>query len=113
VIRQLLKDRRVIGYLQPCRRVNGKRIAVGPEVKVYPEVISPDLFGRVAAARRSQSPGRKDRPYLNLVQGLCRCELCRKGVVIRPQRGRDYLVCEMARHGDCRNGRYFPYAKFE
>lgn len=113
VIRALLKDRRVMGYLQPCRRVNGKRVPVGPEAKLYPEVISPDLFARVAAARRSHSPGRKDRPNLNLVQGRCRCELCRKGVVIRPQRGRDYLVCEMARHGDCPNGRYFPYLKFE
>jgi len=33
--------------------------------------------------------------------------------VIRRQKGKTYLVCEMARHGSCANRRYFPYARLE
>jgi hypothetical protein len=117
VIRQLLKDRRVLGYLQPCIRVDGKRVADGgSEVKIYPQVVDDALWAQVAVRRNNPNvnrAGRKDRGTVNLVQGLCRCSECRKGVVIRHQRGTDYLVCEMARHRDCSNRRYFPYAVFE
>jgi hypothetical protein len=118
VIRLLLKDRRVLGYLQPCIRVDGKRVADGgSEVKIYPQIIDDGLWAQIVVAHRKKPnqnrAGRKDRGTVNLVQGLCRCEVCRKGVVIRHQRGKDYLVCEMARHRDCSNRRYFPYAIFE
>ena len=117
VIRQLLRDRRVLGYLQPCIRIDGKRVKEGDEAKIYPPIIEEGLWARVQSVVRQRPDqtraGRKDRGTVNLVQGLCRCEVCRKGVVIRHQKSKDYLVCEMARHRDCPNRRYFPYANFE
>jgi Resolvase, N terminal domain/Recombinase len=118
VIRQLLRDRRVLGYLQPCIRVDGKRVSDGgKEVRIYPQIVDDLLWGRVQAVLRQRPnqtrAGRKDRGTVNLARGLCRCEVCKKGVVIRHQKNKDYLVCEMARHSDCSNHRYFPYQVFE
>jgi len=116
VIRQLLSNRAVIGYVQPCKRVDGKRVPDGPEERIYPRVIDETLFERVqivlSGRKGRKGAGRKDG-FINLFSGLCRCEVCKKGVVIRRQKGKTYLVCEMARHGSCANRRYFPYARLE
>ena len=115
-IRQLLKNREVIGYVQPCKRVDGKRVKDGPELKLYPAVIEPTLFEQVqvvlSGRKGGKGAGRKAR-FVNLFAGLCRCSECKKGVVIRHQKEKPYLVCEMARHGSCTNGRYFPYWRLE
>ena len=116
VVRQLLSNRSVIGYVQPCKRVDGKRVPDGPEIKIYPRVIDEASFERVQIVllgrKGRKGAGRKDG-FINLFSGLCRCEVCKKGVVIRRQRGKAYLVCEMARHGSCSNRRYFPYPRLE
>jgi hypothetical protein len=116
VIRDLLRNRAVIGWVQPCKRVDGKRVPDGPELKLYPVVIDEAQFEGVqvilSGRKGGKGAGRKDG-FINLFAGLCRCEVCKKGVVIRQQRGRVYLVCEMARHGSCSNRRYFPYARLE
>jgi DNA invertase Pin-like site-specific DNA recombinase len=116
VIRDLLSNRAVIGYVQPCKRVDGKRVSDGPEKKLYPAVIDPAQFERVQVIllgrKGGKGAGRKDG-FVNLFSGLCRCQICKKGVVIRRQKGKAYLVCEMARHGSCSNRRYFPYARLE
>jgi len=88
----------------------------GPEERIYPRVIDEALFERVqivlSGRKGRKGAGRKDG-FINLFSGLCRCEVCKKGVVIRRQKGKTYLVCEMARHGSCANRRYFPYARLE
>jgi hypothetical protein len=121
VIRQLLANRAVMGHFQPHKLVDGKRVKDGPELEhFYPAVINEGLFARVMAATATRktvkgersAAGRKD-DYANLFSGLCRCEVCKKGVVMRHQKGKAYLVCEMARHGSCTNRRYFPYARLE
>ena len=48
VIRALLRDCRVLGYLKPCIRVDGKRVPVpGPEAKIYPAVVGEELFAQI------------------------------------------------------------------
>jgi DNA invertase Pin-like site-specific DNA recombinase len=115
-IRQLLNNRAAVGYVQPCKRVDGKRVPDGPEEKIYPAVIDPALFEQVqvvlSGRRSGKGAGRKDG-FINLFSGLCRCEVCKKGAVIRQQKGKAYLVCEMARHRSCSNRRYFPYWRLE
>ena len=95
-----------IGYVQPCKRVDGKRVPDGPEERIYPPVIDEALFERVqivlSGRKGRKGAGRKDG-FVNLFSGLCRCEVCKKGVVIRRQKGKTYLVCELARHGSCAN----------
>ena len=115
-VRALLRDRRVLGWLQPCIRVDGKRVPEGDEVKVYPAIVSEELWARVQSAIRARPgvtrSGRESKTF-NVVQGLCRCATCGKGVTLRHQRGKIYFVCHLAQHGDCENHRYFPYLTFE
>lgn len=57
--------------------------------------------------------GRKS-DYKNSFRGICKCELCKKGVVLRHQKGKHpYLICDLARHGSCDNHVYFPYDLLE
>jgi hypothetical protein len=72
VVRQLLRDRCVLGYLQPCVRVDGKRVKEGNEVKGYPAIVDAALWARVQSVLRQRPDqtraGRKDRRQVNLVQ---------------------------------------------
>jgi DNA invertase Pin-like site-specific DNA recombinase len=64
VIRDLLGNRAVIGWVQLCKWVDGKRVPDGPEEKLYPPVIDPALFERVqvilAGRKGRKGAGRKD-----------------------------------------------------
>jgi hypothetical protein len=72
-IRQLLKNRAVIGYVQPCKRVDGKRVKDGPELRLYPAVIEPTLFEQVqvvlSGRKGRKGAGRKAR-FVNLFAGF-------------------------------------------
>jgi DNA invertase Pin-like site-specific DNA recombinase len=116
VVRLLLSNRAVIGYTQPCKYVEGKRVPDGPEKKLYPAVIDESLFEEVQiilGTRKGHKGAGRKSDYANLFTGLCRCETCGKGVVLRHQKGKAYLICEMARHGSCTNKSYFPYPLLE
>lgn len=117
IIRLLLSNRAVIGYVQPCRYIDGRRVHDGPEQKLYPAVIDESLFEKVqliAESRKGHKGAGRKGDYANLFTGLCKCQECGKGVVLRHQKGKQaYLCCEMARHRSCTNHVYFPYKVLE
>jgi DNA invertase Pin-like site-specific DNA recombinase len=113
----ILKNRAVLGELQPHRYVDGKRIPVDengnllpegarkPIKGYYPQIIDEELFDRVQRGlfeRRNSGAtawaGRKGKGYTSLFSGLMKCGRCGAKVVLH-SKGTEwvYLVCDHAR----------------
>jgi DNA invertase Pin-like site-specific DNA recombinase len=125
----LLRDRRLIGELQPMRVLeDGRRGPNGnPIPDYYPAVIDRPLFHRVQAAVRDRryeegrkgSGGRKGWGYPNLFLGLGKCAECGAPLIYESAGGsrkkRRTLVCGAAirNHGGCTNRKGHFYPPFE
>ncbi|UEP42169.1 recombinase family protein [Burkholderia sp. B21-005] len=76
---KLIRNRAVLGELEPCLYRNGKSVPTGEVVKDwYPRIISDDLFFRANAAidARRAKPPRRDKGYRNIFQGVIFCGRC-------------------------------------
>lgn len=133
-ITRLIRDRAVLGELQPCEKVAGKRVPIGSPIGAYyPTAIDAALFARVndAAPARKAVRGRRSGQLHNLVSGLTRCGVCdgpfryrmvaRAGSV-RTSKGRayvrhgdeSYLLCDSHyRKTGCLNSKRILYPRFE
>jgi DNA invertase Pin-like site-specific DNA recombinase len=78
-LQKLLRTRAVLGYQSVGKMVNNKRVVIG-ELKVYPQIISDDLWHRVQAAldarKNGPSMGRNVAEMPNLFGRLARCGEC-------------------------------------
>jgi hypothetical protein len=109
-VARLLKDRAVLGELQPHRNDEGRRVPEGDVIgDYYPAVVDADTFYRsqnALGSRRNHGSGRKGANVTNLFSGLTVCAYCgsKMRVVSKgsgPKGGR-YLVCAASRRGlDC------------
>jgi DNA invertase Pin-like site-specific DNA recombinase len=120
-VSKLLSNRAVIGEYQPGQKIEGRKVAVGHPVILYPVVVDPALFKRAQDVRRppTTAQGNKGTEYTNLFQKLCHCGHCGGAMNIRRvtnARGKDhvYLVCanKAAKLG-CAAPTNFKYADFE
>ncbi len=123
-IKKILTNRAVLGFYQPHRKVNGKRIIEGDEIAdYYPAVISSDLFWSAQAAmsqRRTNGGGRRGKTFSNVFSHVARCACGRpmthvdKGEKKGTQQR--YLVCDALRRGlDCATprSRWWQYTSTE
>jgi len=76
---KLIRNRAVLGELEPRLSRNGKSVSTGEVVKDwYPRIINDDLFFRANAAidARRAKPLRRDKGYRNIFQGVIFCGHC-------------------------------------
>ena len=112
----ILSGMEVIGYHQPRRKEGEKWVADGAPIKVYPPIISHDLYKRVrdaAAARLATHGGGKSKRIANLLSGLCRCDSCGHAMRSAGSSGGGYLMCSGRDRGLCNNAVAFPYRALE
>jgi hypothetical protein len=112
----ILSGMEVIGYHQPRRNVAGKWLPYGEPIKVYPEIISHELYHRVrraAAARLATHGGGKSARIANLLSGLCRCASCGASMRLAGSSNGGYLMCGGRDRGVCANSTAFRYRAFE
>ena len=112
----ILSGMEVIGYHQPRRKEDGKWVADGAPIKVYPPIIAHDLYKRVrdaAAARLATHGGGKSKRIANLLSGLCRCESCGRSMRVAGSSSGGYLMCSGRDRGLCDNAVAFPYRALE
>ncbi|RQR34849.1 recombinase family protein [Burkholderia sp. Bp9142] len=79
IITKLIANRAVIREYQPHVRKEGKRVPQGePWKDYYPRVVSDEVFALASAAKaqRARVPGRRDRHYKNIFQGILVCGTC-------------------------------------
>jgi hypothetical protein len=120
-IQKILSNQAVLGWFQPHRRVNGKRVPDGnPIPGYYPAVIDEATFWRAHSAVKARShgsAGRSGSTYSNLTKGLGICSNCGGKLVFiakgRPPKGGRYLTCGNARRGRCDNKIHYRYDGFE
>jgi hypothetical protein len=116
---QLLKDDAVLGFYQPHRWIDGKRVPESAPIKCYPEIVDPVLVARARRAieqRRTCGKGRKGKVYSNIVSGLGVCPECGGGLYLSnpgPGQGQPKLCCYNAKFHRCVNRARFPYRAFE
>ncbi|WP_053407414.1 recombinase family protein [Vibrio hepatarius] len=109
-VRNLLKNRAVIGELQPLKRLNGKDVPDGEVIKdYYPSIISKELYARCLTLRTSKatSSGRlSNNAMANLFRGLLKCQ-CGSGMALNSSivKGKRYssLRCSQLRSADCKS----------
>lgn len=130
-IGRILHDPAVTGFIQYHNNPRGadKKVPVGDPVKVYPEIISPELFARANEKRHVEQLRHKGRGtnISNLLGPIARCSEC--GGTMQPlgssrwRVAKDgtrsqhyYLYCQtnkMSRGEACTNARGWPYASIE
>lgn len=79
IITKIISNRATIGEYQPKIYRKGKRIPQGEPWKDYfPRVVSDEIFtlANAAKAQRAKVPGRRDKHYKNLFQGILKCGCC-------------------------------------
>lgn len=79
IITKIVSNRAAIGEYQPKIYVKGQRIPQGePWQDYYPRVVSDEIFmlANAAKSQRAKVPGRRDKHYKNLFQGLLVCGAC-------------------------------------
>lgn len=79
LITKLVANRAVLGEFQPRAYKDRKRVPVGePWPDYYPRIISDELFtlANAAKSQRARVPGRRDKHYKNLFQGILVCGTC-------------------------------------
>ena len=121
----LLRDRRVLGELQPMTKVNGRRRPVGePVLNYFPPAIDADLFYAVQSGLQHRWTGAssaRSGSVPNLFVGISRCE-CGRRMEYRDKRikrGRgarqEYLMCSGRRRSArlCANSNRYTYADVE
>ena len=123
-IKKILTNRAVLGFFQPHRKVEGKRIAEGEEISgYYPAVVSADLFWSAQAAsagRQSGGGGRRGKKLSNIFSHVAKCE-CGRPMIhvdkgIYKGKSQRYLVCDGLRRGlGCTTpgSRWWPYSETE
>lgn len=107
LITKLVSNRAVLGEYQPCIRDGKKRVPQGEAWKnYYPAVITEELFllANAAKAQRSKVPGRRDKNYKNLFQGILVCGSCggsytRKNKQSKKQLCYSLYMCTKRAHG--------------
>ena len=106
-VARLLKDRAVLGELQPHRHDDGRRVPEGDVISdYYPAVVDADTFycsQSALGSRRNHGAGRKGANLSNLFSGLTVCACCHSKMHVvskgsGPKGGR-YLVCDASRRG--------------
>ena len=106
-VARLLKDRAVLGELQPYRNDDGRRVPEGDVIgDYYPPVVDAAIFYRsqdALGSRRNRGAGRKGANVTNLFSGLTVCAYCRSKMHVvskgsGPKGGR-YLACDASRRG--------------
>lgn len=128
---RLLKDRRLLGYLQPYTNPidpdTGKRIRVkdGDEIPNYfPPVIDQETFNRVREKieqRKLYSSGKVSRKFSNIFTKIVKCAKCGHSMTMYTKRGAKaeggrsvYLQCsEGTKHRKCGNKAVRYYDTFE
>ena len=121
MVRNLLGDQRVIGYVIPHERnvtTGGKRKPVGEAVKAYPSVVDEELFYAAQQSRAIRRRGNNNfdkRPLstriANLYAGIAVCGKCgsgaeqhRYGVGSRQVEKETRLICSACRRSATRDG---------
>ena len=125
-IQKIVENRAVLGFYQPHEKRtanNKKRVAVGDERLLYPQVVSFELWERAQTARagRIKRGGRRGKQYRNILSGFCYCGTCDGKMTYRNKGARhphldksDYLMCDTAiRGGACDNKKYYQYDRVE
>ena len=128
---RLLKDRRLLGYLQPYKNPidpdTGKRIRVkdGEEIPNYfPSVIDQETFDRVREKieqRKFYSSGKISLKFSNIFTKIVKCAKCGHSMTMFTKRGAKaeggrsvYLQCsEGTKHKKCGNKAVRYYDTFE
>lgn len=128
---RLLKDRRLLGFLQPYKNPidpnTGKRIRIkdGDEIANYfPPVIDEETFERVREKieqRKRYSSGKVSRKFSNLFTKIVKCAFCGHSMTMFTKRGSRaeggrsvYLQCsEGTKHRKCGNKSVRYYDTFE
>lgn len=118
-INKIIRSRAVIGEFQPC----SKRQPVGEPIKNYfPPVIDEDLFYQVQAKIKANSlkknrGGGNTGKAKNLFTGVIKCGLCGSAMHFidkgKPPKGRQYLVCDVARRLKTCPAKAVRYDEFE
>ncbi|MET3693491.1 hypothetical protein ABID43_003041 [Methylobacterium goesingense] len=106
-VHRILKNRSVIGEMQPYRLEGGKRMPDGePVLGYYPAAVDSPTFFQVQALlhqRRNLGGGRKGKYVTNLFSKVASCAYCGAPMRIRASgnRAKDhlYLVCDRGRRG--------------
>ena len=106
----------VLGYHQPRRKEGGRWVADGEPIKVYPAIVSHDIFKRVrdaAEVRLATHGGGKSKRVANLLSGLCRCASCGCSMRLTGSSKGGYLMCSDRDRGLCDNAVAFRYRALE
>jgi hypothetical protein len=90
LITRLFHNRALLGELQPHVVKDGKRVPEGEPIKLFPQVISQELWDSAHLSRRLRKgmPHRRDAQYKNLFQGILLCGQCGASLV-RKQKAPD------------------------
>lgn len=127
-IARIVQDTAVTGYIQCHRSPRGKaRVPVGERVKIYPAVISEELFAKANTERLTNQLKHqgKSMNVSNLIGPIGRCKECggcmaARGSAAKIQRkdgtvSQHYFVyCSTAKsNGGCTNQRGWSYLKIE
>jgi DNA invertase Pin-like site-specific DNA recombinase len=132
-VAKLIQNDAVLGWYQPHRVVDKKRVPHGEPILYYPRVIEQNLADRARAQIASRRVtggtagagrplgGRKGVYISNLFTGIAKCGVCGSSMFLynfNPKRGTaGWLRCTNAIRSDtdskCSNRAGIPYAKFE
>lgn len=112
-VAKILNSRSVLGLHQPHRKTpEGRRVAEGDEVPLFPAVISLELYSQAQNARKARrKTGGPRSEFVNILSGLCRCAECGGSVSLYnkgsgPKSGGRYYACSRARRAaGCANRR--------
>jgi hypothetical protein len=98
----ILRDRHVLGMYRPIQHLDGKRVAVGPEVVMFPPAVEAKIWFAarcVLENRERRVRGRKGIGVSNLFTGRAVCPTCEgklridTGGGIRNGRRKRHLIC--------------------
>lgn len=120
-VAKILDSQSVLGWYQPHRKTaEGRRVPEGDPVRLYPAVVSEDLYWQAQAARQSRrGTGGPRSEFVNTLSGLCRCAECGGPVALvnkgtGPKSGGRYFMCSAARRAaGCTNRRAWRWDHVE
>ncbi|MFN1552099.1 recombinase family protein [Vibrio natriegens] len=125
-ISKLLKNRAVLGEIQPYTTKGNKRVedtSIGVIPHYYPQIISEEKFLAVQVAKQNRKTYQggnrtKKEVFSNLFQRFAKCGQCGSTMEYvdkgKPPRGGQYLTCSAAkRGGECTQKKNFKYGVLE
>lgn len=118
-VQKILTNPAVIGFYQPHKKVNGKRIPEGKPISYFPAIIDETLFraAQNKKKKRKHKGGRSVDKGSNLFTHIARCGSC--GAILeyknrgKGSKGSIALVCQNKRNGVRCNAKNIKYSALE